>query len=186
MNKDDDKENFFMRLKKVREKAGMSQKMLGIKTGVSTTSVQNWERDIYPKGDTLIQLAEIFDCSIDWLLTGRNYNGALNASAAPLIEVKTQGGSKGNVVELKHEDVIKKFKDKDYALTLNSDLVDLETMHPPLYKEAGSYIKGLAQGVRASQGDRRHDQRRTQEDSEKVPNEGDRRQVKNRRTANGT
>ena len=152
---------------------------------VSTNTIQSWERDTYPKGDALIQLAEIFNCSIDWLLTGRDHSGSSSANMAQLTEVKVSGEGVGNVVELKHADVIKKFKDKDYALTLNADLVDLETLNPPLYKEAGSYIKGLAQGVRASQGDRRHDQRRTHNDQEAIPEDGDRRQGKSRRAVNG-
>ena len=52
-----------------RIKKGLSQKDLAIKTGVSTKSVQNWERDAFrcpPR--KLNTLADMFGCTVDYLL----------------------------------------------------------------------------------------------------------------------
>lgn len=69
------KESFFLRLKKHREKLGISQKDLAQSTRVSATTVQSWERDVYPKGDALILLASSLSCSVDWLLMGDDSDG---------------------------------------------------------------------------------------------------------------
>lgn len=50
---------------------GLSQARLGKKIGVTTTTIQNYEYGGSPKGDVLVRMAETLECSIDWLLLGR-------------------------------------------------------------------------------------------------------------------
>ena len=47
---------------------GLTQRDLADKIGAALTSLQRWELGYLPKGDHLIKLSEIFDCSIDTLL----------------------------------------------------------------------------------------------------------------------
>ncbi|NIS87622.1 MAG: helix-turn-helix transcriptional regulator [Nitrospinaceae bacterium] len=59
------------RLKSLREKNKITQEELAEWTGISYGSIQAYERGQIPKGDYLLKLADFFDCSTDWLLTGR-------------------------------------------------------------------------------------------------------------------
>ena len=64
-------EAFGERLKDLRNAKGLSQKDLAARIGVSTTTIQNYERGQLPNGEYAILLAEVLDCPIEWLLTGK-------------------------------------------------------------------------------------------------------------------
>lgn len=61
---------FGERVSKLRAAYGLSQSQLAKKIGASHGSIQNYEANSLPKGEYAIKLAEVFECSIDWLLTG--------------------------------------------------------------------------------------------------------------------
>lgn len=68
MNQSD---KFKVRLKDRRAASRLSQKKLANKAGVSVTTIQKYESGAsWPKAPHLVSLANILDCSIDWLLTG--------------------------------------------------------------------------------------------------------------------
>ncbi len=67
----DNPENFSERLQKLREGAGMSQKQLASRIGVSLTTIQKYEKGQLPRSSHAIELAKVLNCSIDWLLTGK-------------------------------------------------------------------------------------------------------------------
>ncbi|MBP3635298.1 MAG: helix-turn-helix domain-containing protein [Bacilli bacterium] len=53
----------------LRKKAGMSQEELAEKLGVSRQSVSKWEsNNTYPETDKIVQICNIFDCSMDDLI----------------------------------------------------------------------------------------------------------------------
>lgn len=55
-----------MRIKKLREKAGLQQKQLAESMGVLTSAVSNWESEVaLPRARQLPLLAQVLDCSID-------------------------------------------------------------------------------------------------------------------------
>ena len=57
------------RLKKLRLLNGLTQDALAERLNVARTTVTMWETgEAKPRVDTLIQLARIFDCSLDELL----------------------------------------------------------------------------------------------------------------------
>lgn len=61
-----------MRLKELREEAGMTQKQLAEKIGNVQRNISNWESGkSQPDLDTVVKLAEIFSVTTDELL-GRN------------------------------------------------------------------------------------------------------------------
>jgi len=56
-------------LKLLREEAGMSQKALAEKIGVSQQSINKYENhSIEPDIDTMIRIADCFDTSVDYLI----------------------------------------------------------------------------------------------------------------------
>ena len=62
------------RLKELREEKGLLGKDLAKAFNVESATITNWEKgNRCPKDDTLIKLADFFDCSLDYLL-GRTDN----------------------------------------------------------------------------------------------------------------
>lgn len=58
-----------MRLRELRLKSELTQNEIGAKLGVSGQTILNWENGIYePKIKQLIQLADLFNISIDYLV----------------------------------------------------------------------------------------------------------------------
>ena len=58
-----------MRLKELRQIKGLTQSQLADKLGCNQTAIGKYERgDLQPRIETLFKLANIFDCSIDYLL----------------------------------------------------------------------------------------------------------------------
>lgn len=63
-----------MRLKELRNKNGLTQNEIATKLSVSGQTILNWENGIYePKIYQLIQLADLFNVSVDYLI-GRKSN----------------------------------------------------------------------------------------------------------------
>jgi len=58
------------RLKNLRSKLGYTQEELGNLIGVTKTTIQNYEYGRIPKGEHIITLAGLFNCSADWILFG--------------------------------------------------------------------------------------------------------------------
>ena len=58
-----------MRLRELRNKSGLTQNEIANKLGVSGQTILNWENGIYePKINQLIQLAELFGVTVDYLI----------------------------------------------------------------------------------------------------------------------
>lgn len=58
-----------MRLRELRNKNGLTQNEIANKLGVSGQTILNWENGIYePKISQLIELADLFDVSVDYLI----------------------------------------------------------------------------------------------------------------------
>lgn len=58
-----------MRLRELRNKSGLTQNEIAAKLGVSGQTILNWENGIYePKINQLIQLADLFNVSVDYLI----------------------------------------------------------------------------------------------------------------------
>ena len=61
------------RIKKRRKELHLTQTEIKEKTGISSGNMSDIERgNRLPAATTLAQLSEIFDCSIDWILTGKS------------------------------------------------------------------------------------------------------------------
>lgn len=62
-----------MRLRELRIKSGLTQNEIASKLGVSGQTILNWENKIYePKISQLIELADLFGVSIDYLVERRS------------------------------------------------------------------------------------------------------------------
>lgn len=66
---------FSENLQKMRKEAKLSQEALAEKLGVTRQSVSKWESGAsYPEMDKLISMCSIFNCSMDYLLNGKENN----------------------------------------------------------------------------------------------------------------
>ena len=58
-----------MKLRELRTRSGLTQNVIATKLGVSGQTILNWENGIYePKINQLIQLADLFNVSVDYLI----------------------------------------------------------------------------------------------------------------------
>lgn len=63
--------SFRENLQHLRATRGMSQEQLAMLVGVSRQSVTKWESEkSYPEMDKLLKLCQIFECTLDDLVTG--------------------------------------------------------------------------------------------------------------------
>lgn len=68
-----------MRLRELRTKSGLTQNEIATKLGVSGQTILNWENGIYePKINQLIQLADLFSVSVDYLIERKNTNKSID------------------------------------------------------------------------------------------------------------
>lgn len=65
-------ETLGQRILKLRKNKNLARDALGAKIGVSKTSIKNWEDDENtPKHEYLDKLAQVFNCSIDYIVDGK-------------------------------------------------------------------------------------------------------------------
>jgi len=61
------------RLRDTRKAKKLTQAFVAKASGVSPASVTQWEKDVnQPRGESLISIAKVLDCTPDWLLTGQD------------------------------------------------------------------------------------------------------------------
>ena len=81
-------ETLGIRIKRKREEIGLSQEELGRKLGkVTHASISNWESNkTVPASKNLTELAKIFNCSIEWLLSGKSHVDFQDISKIPILD----------------------------------------------------------------------------------------------------
>lgn len=83
---------FSTRVKDLREKEGLSMDQLAIKLGVSKSRVNMWENNgTIPRGDVLVQLANYFNVSTDFLL-GNDDDSEISKSNSKLSSLQRNLG----------------------------------------------------------------------------------------------
>ena len=83
MNKQTEK-TLSERLKELRKNANMTQEKLGEKLGIDGDTYGNYEREkTYPSTDVIVALAQIYDVTTDYILTGKEID--VDAKVSSLI-----------------------------------------------------------------------------------------------------
>ncbi|MDE5943451.1 MAG: helix-turn-helix domain-containing protein [Clostridia bacterium] len=68
-----------LRIKQLRNEANLSQRALAAKINCSQKSVDLWEKGITePKADIIVALANVFECTCDYLLEREDDLGSVN------------------------------------------------------------------------------------------------------------
>ncbi len=79
---------FCERILSIRQKSELSQEGFAEKLGVSRQSVSKWETgQAYPETDKLIEICDIFDVSLDWLIRGDDTPAVKKGISKRLISV---------------------------------------------------------------------------------------------------
>jgi len=92
----------------------------------------------------------------------------------PGVSEKQASYTPSNVIELKHINIIKRFKNKELATTINERLVELEKVNPVALNQVLGYIDCK---IREEASPARKNERRKSEQPDKVPITGDRRNL---------
>ena len=113
---------FSMRLKELREEAGVSMLELARAIGVSDAAICKWENGLAePKIGYIVELAEYFDCPIDYLIgvdadssacrgiSGR-VNGAVKVMDAGGKTVKPITSDKSVVLTVDEQEIVESYK----------------------------------------------------------------------------
>lgn len=153
------KESFGERVFRLRNQLGYSQAQLAKKIGASHGSIQNYESNSLPKGEYAIKLAEVFNCTIDWLLTGKD----------PAYEKTINRGEKSNnnvtKVVIEHQDMVRRFKNPERAKAINQDLIEIEELSDELIDSIATHIKSSLNAAKiVKHGGRKKKQSEDQED----------------------
>jgi transcriptional regulator with XRE-family HTH domain len=79
------------RMRSLRESKELTQKQLADKLGIPNQNVSNYERGFrQPDYDTLQKIANFFEVSIDYLITGNEYRVSSDEMWKELLDPKTE------------------------------------------------------------------------------------------------
>lgn len=145
------------RLKLIREKSGLSQRKFSEKVGVHFRTIQTYEKDASALSVSIAKkIASMFNINLIWFLTGHGsmVPGETSTESTPSTMSTPSTQPHAEIVEFgpvvtKHIEVVKQFQDKEAALVINQDLLDIERAAPEVFKKAVSYVKGLKDAVEA-------------------------------------
>ncbi|MBE6442187.1 MAG: helix-turn-helix transcriptional regulator [Desulfovibrio desulfuricans] len=91
---------FAARLRQRREMLGLGKQALADAVGLSLTTIQQYENGQLPKGSHAVRLANVLDCSLDWLLAGKGdgCDGIVETPEArllmvPMVEARLSAGA---------------------------------------------------------------------------------------------
>ncbi len=167
---------FGNRLKQLRKAIGLSQKEMANRLNIAVSTYQHYERGERTAPISLIPALTAIGVSSEWLLngTGEIFQQQNNPHV-----------NDTNIVEMKHIELVKKFKDQQRAVSINEILIEIEQLDINALRDVEIYLRGLANGLKMaaknSGGDRRHGERRQHDRPDQIPEGIDRRSGKDRR-----
>ncbi len=86
------------RIYELRLKNNLSQDTLADKLGVSRQAISKWENQMsVPEIDKIVQMSEIFDVSLDYLIKGKE---SFSEKTIPEEAIKEAGFSKGKIKQI--------------------------------------------------------------------------------------
>ena len=173
---------------RIKYLTGLKQKDIASEIfGISDKNLSNKIRRGSVDMDILVRWAGNASVDLNWLLTGNGSPYIKEEQAQPEQEAHAPP-STGNVIELRHMELVRGFSDKQRAYEINRELMELEKLDRDAFRRIESYIKGTVDQVRFAAErtpyygqDRRINDRRQGEGNNDLPEGGDRRTGKDRR-----
>lgn len=144
--------NFGERLESLLESRNISGRDLARRIGVTTGTISGWRNGAYPSADKAVKIAEVFNTSVEYLITGseRDRKGTFTV---PLLD---QELSAGHGDFLPDDDIIKGFVRipeslmRAYGTKLAALTVRGDSMEPTLHN--GDIVVSTSMGWDSSEG----------------------------------
>lgn len=93
--------DFFERLSLLLKTKGISQKQLADSLGIRQATISDWKnKGNLPQGETAIKIADYFDISLDYLLTGNLKNELPDEDIALIVRYHNLSQEKKQVIKL--------------------------------------------------------------------------------------
>jgi len=151
-------ENHNLKIDDIMDRVGQiakasTDKEIAEALGVKQNTLNNWKKIKNRKipFETLIVFSLNNDINIEWLLTGKGF-----------IRTEKEKGIT-DFYELKHIDLIKKFKDKKLAVSINESLVDMEELDLESFRDIETYVKAQVDLLKRQKNRKRGDRRKKDE-----------------------
>ena len=176
-----------VRLKKIRKEKGLSQKTLAELLETSSGYISEIEQGkTTPGGKFFHSLNRALLVSIDWLLTGEGSPYLDKEENPPVKNQHTASDS----VDLQDMNLLKGFVDKQRALNIAHELIELEKLAPEMVEKVETYIKASVETIKTiakkdspPRYEQRKGNRRVAEEPDQVPEGMERRSGMDRRKA---
>ena len=168
------------RIAYIRLSNGLTMETFGNIVGVTKGNVSNFEKHKYePSYKVLVELSKHFNVNSDWILTGE---GEPYFKDNKLMELFPN-----EVAEL-----FSNYSDRQRALSINRELIELEKLDSETFIRVESYIRGALDTIRGIRNvtpyngpERRKGQRRNHDHPDQIPDGQDRRTGEDRRKVSG-
>jgi len=123
----------------VSEFANGKHTVFAKKAGISPSTFQNYLNGRMPSAESLINICETYGVSITWILTG------LGEKLVELENLGPEGpvDAQSSVLDIEHCGIVKRFQDKELAISINWGLLKLEKLDPGSLREIHGYIKRM-------------------------------------------
>lgn len=167
------------RIKYIRKRLSISQKEMANRLGIAISTYQYYERGEREVPSSILFKLTTFGFDSRWLLLGEGEPYLKNDKVEGLIPNEAMESLSG-------------FSDRQRALSINRELIELEKLDSETFIRVESYIKGALDTIRGIRKvtpyngpERRKGQRRIQAHPDQIPDGQDRRTGEDRRKVSG-
>jgi len=128
----------------VSEFANGKHTVFAKRAGISPSTFLNYLNGRMPSAESLIAICETYGVSITWILTGQGDK---------LVARSDQPPDRQCVFDIEHCGIVKRFQNKELAISINRKLVQLEEVDPGSLREIHGYIKRMLTEAGAKKAD---------------------------------
>lgn len=139
-------DNLSERIKQARKRGKYTQDALADAIGVSSRAIKSYEKDASKISVSKVKkIAHLCGVNEIWLFTGTgeiSNKSTSESSNKPIFY--------NDAIVAEHAKIIEQFDDKEAGKAINEDLIDIEKLNKETFMEVKGYIKGVANGLRAT------------------------------------
>jgi transcriptional regulator with XRE-family HTH domain len=179
----------FERIKYVRKALKLRQADMAKKLGIAVSTYQYYERGQRDVPGWVLEEINTYGVNSRWLLSGRGdpfSRQNVNDDSKVTLNGRDveQTVSSQSTIDLEYTELVRRFTDKKLAMEVTEHILEIEQLNSAAFKEACSYLKGIATGLKSMvEYDRRKGERRQRNDEYRSPDQE--RRVAERRKAVG-
>jgi len=111
--------------------------------GIAQSTLAGWKSRGTIDISIIIDFCDNFNVNLDWLLTGNGEKFRTKKVDTPIDSKKVVD------IDAHHDEIIRGFEDKETAREMNLDLLTIEKLNKTVFRETGTYIKGVANTLKS-------------------------------------